>query len=131
MRKYLLAGLAVALLLGGALFALLGPWPCRVTRANCERIKPGMTRAQVEKVFGGPEGDYRTRPGAESDPGIFMPIPTVTEEVWWGDVGHVYVTFTPGGVVALAKFVEAAPNNPGPVAVATWRLKRLKERWLP
>src|SRR5436305_1341729 len=30
-----------------------------------------------------------------------------------------------------ASHAAAKPPNPGPVAVATWRLKRLKERWLP
>ncbi len=74
MRKYLIAGLAVALLLGGALFALLRPWHCPVNRAAFERIKEGMTRAEVEKILGGPAGDYRTDQEREEGMGGVNPI---------------------------------------------------------
>ncbi len=133
MKKLVVAGLAVGLVMAGVLVALLGPWPCRVTRANCERIKPGMTRAEVERVLGGPPEDYRTLPHPEFELARFTEIapPVWPEELWIGDTGDVYVGFMPGGIVAEVRFEKADLSTHSPVAVATWRLKRLKERWLP
>jgi hypothetical protein len=56
------AVVSVALLLGVAarqVFYL--PGNPRITEANFERIKPGMSRAEVEAILG-PPGDYRTQP---------------------------------------------------------------------
>jgi hypothetical protein len=138
MGKYLLAGLAVSLLLGGALFAFLAPWQCRVTQANCDRIKKEMTQAEVHAILGAP-GDYRTLPPAPVDFwSSFHTGPLRLIEEWEGDEGKVRVDYyspkwsdpRPERVM-LASFQPAKPHNPGPVALATWRLKRLKERWLP
>ena len=62
-RKLLvvLAGLAVV----AAGVVVLWPRPDRITRENCDRIRPGMTRAEVEAILGPPD-DYRTGRG-ESD----------------------------------------------------------------
>src|SRR5947209_2486329 len=65
MRKLLIGVLAGALVMAGVLVALVGPWPCRVTQRNCDRIREGMTQAEVHAILGGPPGDYRTRPPAE------------------------------------------------------------------
>ncbi len=62
MKKLVIVGVAVGLVMAGGLIALLGPWPCRVTRANCHRIKEGMTQAEVHAILGGPPGEYRTQP---------------------------------------------------------------------
>jgi hypothetical protein len=42
------------------------------SKADCDRIEIGMTRAQVEHVLGGPPGDYRNRHSVE--PHVGTPI---------------------------------------------------------
>ena len=53
-----LAGLGVAVAVG---VVVLWPQPGdRITRENFDRIREGMSRAEVEAIFGGRPGDYRT-----------------------------------------------------------------------
>jgi hypothetical protein len=130
MRKLLIGLLAAGLVLGGMLLALVMPRHCPVTRAACGRIQEGMTQAEVEKILGVPPGDYRTRP--------VRPFVLIVEGGWcmvrgsfahWmGDEAELDVCFD-GGVVVLLTFTPLEPADVGPVAIATWRLKRLKERW--
>ena len=54
MRRLLL--LTLLGLLG--LYPLLAPPAHRIDQAHCDRITVGMTRQQVEAIFGVPEGDY-------------------------------------------------------------------------
>ena len=68
MRKLAVAVLALALLLVGTLLPLVRPLRCPVNRAAFERIKVGMTQAEVHAVLGGPPGDYRTEPSAPPGP---------------------------------------------------------------
>ena len=124
MRKLLIGMVAVGLVLAGGVFALVMPRQCPVNRAAFERIEVGMTQSEVEQILGGPPGDYRTRP---DDTWRVM----VWDEWWLGDEGDVSVGFTPGGAVERAEFSEKPPYHPGQVALVRWRLKRLKERWLP
>ena len=54
MRRLLV--LTILGLLG--LYPLLAPPAHRIDQAHCDRIKEGMTRQQVEGIFGVPAGDY-------------------------------------------------------------------------
>src|SRR5262249_36079311 len=60
-KRLVLSAAAVASLATAMAFAL---WPRSdpVTRANCDRLRPGMTRQEVESILG-PPGDYRTGRG--------------------------------------------------------------------
>ena len=40
------------------LYPLLAPVPHRIDKTHCELIKPGMTKDEVESIFGVPAGDY-------------------------------------------------------------------------
>src|SRR5262249_12806073 len=63
MRKWkrrLFGVVAAVLLAGVALVAW--PRPGRITRVAFDRIRPGMSRAEVEALLGSP-GDYRTGVG--------------------------------------------------------------------
>ena len=76
-RKLLvaLAGLAVVVAAG---MVMVWPRPERITRENFDRIREGMSRAEVEAILGPPR-DYRTRIG-ETDYGR-------TENTWIADRG--------------------------------------------
>jgi hypothetical protein len=136
MRKLAVAFLALALLLVGTVLPLVMPWHCRVNRATFERLKVGMTRAQVEAILGGPPGDYQTRPSVPPGEFDLARVTELSEQVWpterWaGDQGDISVRFTPGGVVADVQFTAVAPYSPSPLELALWRLERMKERLLP
>ena len=64
MRKLAVAVLALALLLVGTLLPLVRPLRCPVNRAAFERIKVGMTRAEVEAILGGPPARSASWPPA-------------------------------------------------------------------
>jgi hypothetical protein len=151
MRKLL----AVGLVLASLLFALVMNGACSVNRMNFERIKLGMTQAEVEKILGGPPGDYRTQPvKAESYlkdivgsldeqlwPGegefdltntdISLDEWIWPELVWRGNEGDIAIVFKPGEGVIGSLFRKAMPHDTNPVATTTWRLERLMERWFP
>src|SRR5262245_55182612 len=54
-----------------ALACLLGLWlalpGAGVTKANYDRIRPGMSQAEVEAILGGPAGDRRSAARREAD----------------------------------------------------------------
>ena len=134
----------LALLLVGTLLPLVRPLRCPVNRAAFERIKVGMTQAEVHAVLGGPPGDYRTEPSAPPGPRFHLgwTEPERLIEVWEGDEGTVTVQYAsvteearaaPGfrEPVGIVTFKEAAPYSPGLLELARWGLERLKERLLP
>jgi hypothetical protein len=135
MRKLLIGVLAVGLVLAGALFALVMPRHCPVNRAACGRIKEGMTRAEVEKILGGPPGDYRTRPESNNlllfppASGGLVPLPGARKS-WAGDEVVVHVYFD-GSIVWRKEHSDEIPADTSLVELIRWRLERLKERWLP
>jgi hypothetical protein len=53
-RRLLLAALPVAVLAAGLVAWLLWPPPSAITRENAEKIRAGMTLAEVEALLGGP-----------------------------------------------------------------------------
>jgi hypothetical protein len=131
-RKSLLAGVALSLVLVGAFVPLLlpaRPLNPRINEANSERVKEGRSQAEVEEVLGGPPGDYRTRPAqvfldhwAFGRPGRL--------EVWYGDEGAVLVYFdSTGEVLDPAEFIYPYPETGGGLlATLRWRLNRCWER---
>jgi hypothetical protein len=136
MRKPLLAGVAVFLVLVGILVTLLMPRPSKVTRENYERIKMGMSPANVEQILGGPPGDYSTVP--TDYPGGGMDIVVDIEELkaahksgldqagrWSGDEGNVLVCYLDGKAVCKS-FTPEEPVKVGTLDLVRWRLHR---RW--
>jgi hypothetical protein len=76
--------------------------PPAVSRQQCEQLKEGMTRQEVEAVIGGPPGDYTTRE--------YMPLPLgiryCQHEQWVGDEGMIFVYFDQAGRVRDAVHVD-------------------------
>ena len=59
MRSFWSRGLLAALVVMITfLFPFLAPTPHRIDRAHCDLITKGMTKAQVEAIFGVPAGQY-------------------------------------------------------------------------
>ena len=135
MRKLSIGLLALSLLMLGIVIPLVRPRRCPVSEEAADRIERGMTRAEVEGILGGPAGDHRTIPRVALDPtegfsGGDSLLNSCEKKTWEGDEGDVEVYFLEHRVVALIfRRVELSPA--GPVDIALWRLKRLKDRWLP
>jgi len=64
-RRTVILGLAGLAVMFAVVAVVLRPRPDRITREDYDRIRPGMTRAEVEAILGPPD-DYRTGRG-ESD----------------------------------------------------------------
>jgi hypothetical protein len=137
------AGLAVVVVAG---VVVLWPQPpSRITQENCDRIKEGMSRAEVETILG-PPGDYRTRLGETlcldgwgadlADPG-----PTVSTwqpffegmsgAVWKGDSIEILIVCGDysGRVVRKEVYERRVTGNA--IDNLVWRAKRQWHRWFP
>jgi outer membrane protein assembly factor BamE (lipoprotein component of BamABCDE complex) len=75
----------------------------RVDQATCDRILPGMTRAEVEKIIGGPDGWYGISMYNSKRPPKKGYIPT-----WVAKTGEIVVEFDKDRCVTSAKFYEIA-----------------------
>jgi hypothetical protein len=71
------------------------PQQSRVTKENFDRIKEGMSRAEVEAIFGGPAGDFRTTGRERNTRPIIDPDGTEPEE-WVSDTISTWIEFSPG-----------------------------------
>ena len=112
MKKRRLLGLmtvGVAAMLVCAALPFLLTKPIRITEANCERIRPGMTRTEVEVILGAPPGDYETgRRGIVLDlygNGVLMNEGRMQE--WGGNEGFIQVGFDDNNAVLWTRFVPA------------------------
>jgi hypothetical protein len=145
---------------GLAVVVVLWPQPpsrIRITRETFERIREGMSRAEVLAILGGPPGDYRGGPttapqgipfigpqlrdGATTkdilaraaklldhdEPLEITPCSRVT---WSGDVGELSVCFGADGT--QSSYFWAVSRLPqGPLDNLLWRAKRQWHRWFP
>jgi hypothetical protein len=91
MRGVVKVGVGVLALLALAVIALmLRPEPSRVTQANYERIKPGMSKAEVYAILGPPVDLMTDR---TIDLLTINPDPTISTESWKTDAFIVVVHF--------------------------------------
>jgi hypothetical protein len=90
-RLLLAAGLLALLGVAGLLLAWLTPHPgAGITKENYERIREGMTFAEVEAILG-PEGYQTKRP-------LIVPVSGPTFPRWWiGDDAIITIEFGPKG----------------------------------
>ena len=120
-KRMLLIAAALGLL---AVAAALLPFLLRadgpISERNHLRVRPGTSRAEVEALYGGPPGDYRT-PGAR---GVLIKVgkePGVDWQHWFGDAGTAAVGFDAQGRVVNTRFMTA----PVPDSFFTRALRRL------
>jgi hypothetical protein len=98
-----------------------------IDREHCDRIKAGMTRAEVEAALGGPSGDFTTREVWFSAYG--RPLDLLWEgdrATWTADQGRIQIGFDERGGVARVLFDEPLllPALPLAERVRDW-LRRL------
>jgi hypothetical protein len=128
-KRTLLVALAALAVVGAAGVVVLWPRADRITEANLERIKEGMSRAEVDAILGGPPGDYRTGPTEPGRRTVFTLGPP--PERWLADAGVAYVSFDDAGRVQDLHFSPNEPADIGPFDKLIWRLQRQWHRWFP
>jgi hypothetical protein len=125
---------------------VLWPWTCPVTQENYDRIRDGMSRAEVEAILG-PPCDFSTGPlvrvraNRPSDPFSvenFAPITVIgsgdnREEllVWKSDRQLIRINFGPSGRVEDLGMHDVARVNQTAFENLLWRAKRQWHRWFP
>jgi hypothetical protein len=98
-KRLLLLLLSLAVLI--AVFgSFLLPRPdARITPANCDRIREGMTRQEVEAILG-PPGNYTGWPHAH---------PPLDDQYWFGEEAFIIVHFHP--IEGKAWLAEIFPTS--------------------
>jgi hypothetical protein len=132
-----LVGLAVIVAAG---VVVLWPRPSRITRENFGRLKPGMTRADVEAILG-PAGDYQTGE-TEIDRSI-RPIinysPRVLESSaedtlfweWRSDTTVLLLGFDTEGRLAGGRQIPTKRITDNPFVNLWWQAKCQWWKWFP
>jgi hypothetical protein len=152
-RRTLLVVLAVLAVVVAAGVVLWPRPPSRITRENFDRIREGMTRAEVEAILG-PPGDYRTHFGQTADgnggehgwlpdPDEYKPAIATWrdagenpfgkfngEATWVGDTVLVLVVIDDTGRVLETDTLERRRLG-GTIDNLLWRAKRQWLRWFP
>jgi hypothetical protein len=135
-RKLLvvLAGLAVAVTVGAVALRSQSE-PDRITQANFERIRVGMTRADVAAILG-PKGDFRTKKESIflGEPLHYPPSgpPVVAYDQWIGDSHVASIAFShASGLVEAKSFMVNVPIEQSEFDTVLWRAKRQWHRWFP
>jgi hypothetical protein len=155
-RRTLLVALAGLAVVAAAGAVVLWPRPERITRENFDRIRDGITRADVEAILG-PPGDYRTGHG-EMDYGTgentdwtpdsgpdFAPRTNWSRlrgvrgqssedpslrAGWIGDSFAILIVVDKSGQVTH-KSLSPRRTTQGPLDNLLWRVKRQWRRWFP
>jgi hypothetical protein len=138
-RRWLLALAGLLLLAAGVV--TVWPQPERITRENFERIREGMTRAEVEAILG-PPGDYASGPTMLQPDGptrahVFdeddsLPhLPPDRFGVWERDSAGIYVDYTRSGTVGVVTFSPLMRRPQSILESLRWRAERQWRRWFP
>jgi hypothetical protein len=121
--------LAAVTLVGVGVFAL---WPeqNRITLENFDRIRKGMSMADVEGILG-PPGDYSNGPVNYDGSAMvyFVPAEGTSVVHWTGDAGFGRVYFDSSGKVDDQVFEPGRREKQSPIDNLLWRAKRQWRRW--
>jgi hypothetical protein len=85
--------------------------PVHADRAAHDRIRVGMTGAEVEALLGGPPGDYTTGPCMVTAMGLWAEGATYRD--WVSDEGSITVAFDPDGRVVGKVFNQVSRMDRG------------------
>jgi len=144
-RMLLVALVGLAVVVAAGAVVLWPSQPNRITRENCDSIRAGMTRAEVEAILGAPS-DYRTGLGEWEYGGTWRVDPIVdppnlfcywkempshlTWGTWLSDSYGVGIAIDDSEHVML-KIGGQRRKRQHPLANLLWRLKRQWHRWFP
>jgi hypothetical protein len=130
-----LAGLAVV----AAGVVVLWPGRDRVTPENFDRVRAGMTRAEVDAILG-PPGDYTTAPTEGVRVTRSKDYPTFRapgsesaylQSCWLSDTAQAVVWFDYSGRANRGYYAPMRIKDETPWARFLWRAKRQWRRWFP
>jgi hypothetical protein len=131
-----LAGLFVALAAG---MVALWPRSFQITEENCDQIREGLSRAEVEAILGAPPDDYRSAPSWLDD----LTEPNFQRlqsdfrsqgfafERWHTDDVYLSIVFDPEGRVVDETHCRPAYEPKGLFDTVRWRAKRQWHRLFP
>jgi hypothetical protein len=135
-RRKLLVALAGLAVVSAAGVLVLWPKPSRVTRENIDRIRDGMSLAEVEAILG-PRGDYTTGPtqlSMSTDWGDYRPYfdvhDTSANWEWKGDTACLIMQPGPHRV-EYRVVVPMYRVRQGHLDNLLWRAQRQWDRWFP
>ena len=127
--RVVLAGLGVVIVAAVFILWIMPDPAARITVENCNRIRVGMGRAEVEAILG-PAGDYTTHPtDGYIGSGPWMPEPG--EESWVADEAVIKVQFDGTSKVVRASFGGNVSRQANGFQVLRWRANRQWHRWFP
>jgi hypothetical protein len=144
-RRTLLVALVGLAVVVAAVVVLLWPRAGRVTRANRDRIRIGMSRADVEAILG-PPGDYATvlfceGSGSAVDPRevyaeaarSFSPVNARDRDqaCWCGNDCVIFIAFDVDGRVLGQSSMQPRIWDQSLLDNLLWRVKRQWRRWFP
>ncbi len=128
-RVVIAVGLILVAVVAAGVAMRLRPEDPRLARSrlidqeHCDRIKEGMSRAEVEAILGGPPGDFATK---RMHYAVVYIDGTPLDKRWYGNEGVIEVQFDYGGKVGRALFEPGRELPPRflPERVRAW-LRRL------
>ena len=113
MRKW--KWLCLLILLGGAAVTALAFWLCsppahHINGASIDQIQPGMSESEVEKMLGGPAGDYS---GGRTVVGVLDISVSVggSFKEWVAEEFAIGVSFDEHGKVVYATPLHVVPTG--------------------
>jgi hypothetical protein len=138
----LLLTLAALVVIGLAEAVVLWPRPDRITAENFDRLRVGMTPAEVRAFLGSP-GDYKTRDRLRAIAGPRIgdkPVwfdDSVQSQRWETDAARIDVIYSRAGTVKAAMYYDHVvvydpfgPRASSPESLVQ-RAKRRWHRWFP
>jgi hypothetical protein len=127
-RKLIAAVVGLAVVAAGA----VALWPdpsSRITRENVDRIREGMTRAEVVAILG-PPGDYSSGPVRRVPRSTIVNSQTdLTTEWWVTDTGLAESAFDSRGLVVAIVYDPCERIPQDLLDNLKWRVEHLVFRW--
>lgn len=121
--KFTAMGLLVVLLLAGASLLNSRPWQrSTLDLAAFKMVTPGMNRAEVERLLGGPPGDYGFHQGGPTSEVILdweLP-PEAHLQEWFNDQFKLQIAFDAQGRVLDKRQVAAFHRSPTKLSWRYW-----------
>jgi hypothetical protein len=100
-----------------------------------DRIRAGMTRAEVEALLGGPPGDYATGYTElrvlRARKGLGRGGPEDTYELWLGDSGAIWVFFDTSNTVSGRLYEGQVKIERGWLSAFFWQMGHYRRRVFP